>query len=586
MKNTNVWAGLLLIMLTIFFTPGCNTPKEKKGADAIALRVGIMGAPSFPQVEWNDSNLLKLKALGFNAMQLDIAWGYRPNDEALNLEDVVKLPEEFAFAVDRDSAKTLRTDERIEKRAAALQQRIALCKKHSMRTIFHFGAPFVGYPPQDPFDNCISSQHTIDRYIYLLNAFYKKFPGVDDLLVYTYDQNAWLCSEWGTCKNCHGKPVDKRVAHFINTLAQTWKKLNPDGKLWWEPWEISAGEVYSAIDLLDSTSVGLSIHSNIAEVQVALPADRWFKNVLTKAEARKINVIGEVWLGSPTEELEPYLDIAAPLATLRALRAIAAAGKLTGIKEYYGNIPGKEDPNLRASSLFFSNPGITDEEALSKLSAPYGPVAGKAGAYWKLISEAIELYPWDVSWLAREVGKSDPDHLLSAAALKGASWQTPSWQSTRRTSFMRTDETNEPNFWMREDIQLRCDQAVKKMQAALDLGNAIKNDVPDAYKEYFSNGLKELNGFRRTTLSYVYHLRETNLANIMRASVKMGIPIAEEHINEMKELLAKDSANRNDPTLVMAALNLLEKNTNAFLAKYFIYTAPTGQKSQWSITSN
>lgn len=84
-----------------------------------------------------------------------------------------------------------------------------------------------------------------------------------------------------------------------------------------EPWETSGGQTYKAVEMLDAECVGLSIHSSITEVQLALSADRWFKNMLTLAEKRNIPVIGESWLGGATEETEPYLSIPTPLVTLR-----------------------------------------------------------------------------------------------------------------------------------------------------------------------------------------------------------------------------------------------------------------------------
>ncbi len=584
----------LILLALSFFVYKVNA-QNKTPNYPIDLRVGIMGAPSFPSVEWNDKNVLELKSRGFNAMQVNIAWGYRPADDPLNLEDVLTLPERFALPVDIDStintntgsSKTfIRSPDKIAARAKELKARIAMCKKYGFRTIFHFGAPFVAYPPVEPLSQCISNPITIDRYVTLIQNFYKEFPGVDDLLIYTYDQNAWLCSEVGPCTYCHGKPLPQRVSAFINKLAQTWKQLNPGGTLWWEPWEISAGQVYKAMDLLDSTSVSLSIHSSIAEVQIAFPADRWFKNVLNKAAARNIPVLAELWLGGASEELEPYTNIQAPLATLHALRAVYTAGKLKGIKEYYGLIPGKEDPNLRMTSIFFNNPVITDEAAMQQLSKVYATAAKEVVKYWTLASEALEFYPWDVSWLAREVGRSDPDHLLSAAVLKGASWQTPSWQSSRRSSFMRTDQTDEPNFWMREDIQLRCEQAAMKMGQAIELAKSIRNKVPAAYKEYFAKSITELEGFKRTTLSYVYHLRETNLANNMRASVEAGQPILTDNINEMKKLLNTDKGNMINTASIEAAIQLFQSDINEFLKKYFIHTEPTNTKAVWNITSN
>jgi hypothetical protein len=570
--------GLLLLVHTVV---GQGSQPVKK----LDLRVGILGCPSYPQVDWDDKNMAEMKRLGFNAMQLNIAWGYRPNDEPLNLEDVVQLPANMQIPLDVDSAKTLRTDARINARAAELKKRIALCKKYGMRTIFHFGAPFVGYPATEPLENCISDPKTTERYVWLINEFSKQFPGMDDLLVYTYDQNAWLCSEFGPCKNCHGVPLDKRVSKFVNHLGRAWKKQSPKGTVWWEPWEISAGEVYSSIEMLDSICVSLSIHSSIAEVQIALPADRWFKNVLRKAAERKIDVLGEAWLGAPTEEMEPYLSIATPLATLHALRAMNNAGYLKGIKEYFGNIPNKEDPNLKMTALFFANPNIADEAAIQKLAAPYGSTANDIGKYWQLTSEAIEMYPWDVSWLAREVGRNDPEHLLTAAVLKGASWQTPSWQSSRRAAFMRTDQTDEPNFWTREDVQLRCSQAAQKMQAALAVAKQIKS-VPAALNPSFEKSVVELGQFSKTTLAYAYHLQETNLADNLRSAKEMGLTMRPDNIAALKNVLQMDMENWTNKTAIAEAIALLDNDVTGFLQKYFTHGAATNQKAGWNITSN
>jgi hypothetical protein len=551
-------------------------------AQSLQYKVGFLGAPSWPQTPWNEANMQKMKALGFNTMQLNIAWGYRPGDEPLNLEDVVALPSgQLLTAGDTLYLKTLRTPEKISERRAKLRQRIQVCRQYGMRTIFHFGAPCVLYPAKEPLDQCISDEATVERYVRLIRDFHVQYPGVDDLLCYTYDQNAWLCSEFGPCPRCHGVPLAQRVAKFVNTLARTWHSLNPHGIFWWEPWELSAGETYRAVDLLDSTCTGLSIHSDIAEVQVALPADRWFRNIVAQAKDRKMPVIGEVWMGGPTEEVEPYLHIAAPLATLRALRAVAGVAGLDGVKEYYGNVPDKEDPNLRMTGVFFHHPTISDSAALAALARPYGAAAKGVADYWRLSSEAIGLYPWDVSWLAREVGRSDPAHLLTAAVLKGASWETPSWQSTRRTAFMRTDDTAQPNFWMREDIQLRCEQAALKMQAAIRAADAVRDKVPAMYRTVFMKSIEELDGIKRRTLAYAYHLRETNLAQLVRSGGTHG----SENLEEMRSLLLKDRENQGGSAAIDAALRLLEQDRDRFFATYFLPSAPSGKKEGWTITS-
>ncbi len=583
-KKLHALTNALIILLFI------SLLASKLKAQQLELKVGFLGTPDHPDVEWNDENMQLMKDLGFNTMQLNIAWGSRPDDEPLNLEDVVRIPLQFELPMDKRLSKTLHSTQRIEKRSEKIKQRIALCKKDNFHTIFQFGAPFADHPRQEkePLPQCIMDSTTINRYKTLIKEFYKKFPGVDDLMMYTYDQDAWLCSEDGPCPRCHGVPVAIRVVKFVNTLAQTWRKLNPNGILWWEPWELSAGEVYSAINLLDTKCVGLAIHSNIAEVQIAFPADRWFKNVLYLAKKKDIPVLAEVWMGCPTEEMEPYTHIPTPLLTLQELRAVYNAGVLKGIKEYYGNVPNEEDPNLRMTSIFFDNPDITDSVALNELAKPYLNAAEGVIKYWKLSSEAVAFYPWDVSWYAREVGRSNPIHLMTAATLKGASWETPSWQSSRKTYFMRTDETSEPNFWMREDMQLRFEQSASLMTQAISGAKSIQKIVPEKFKLEFDKSIKELSEFRRRVLAYVYHLRETNLANDIRISIKLKLPQKQrlENIAELRKILVKDQENEGTDEPIASAIKLLDHNLNKFLEIYFLPSKTTNMRNDWSITSN
>lgn len=52
-----------------------------------AYRIGFLGEPasSIPfqyisPVEWNIDNIARLKTLGFNTIQINVAWGPRPGD--------------------------------------------------------------------------------------------------------------------------------------------------------------------------------------------------------------------------------------------------------------------------------------------------------------------------------------------------------------------------------------------------------------------------------------------------------------------------------------------------------------------------
>ena len=52
-------------------------------------RIALVGTPDFPDMRYDDSQLSALRDLGFNTIQLNIAWGARPADEPLNLEDIL-----------------------------------------------------------------------------------------------------------------------------------------------------------------------------------------------------------------------------------------------------------------------------------------------------------------------------------------------------------------------------------------------------------------------------------------------------------------------------------------------------------------
>src|SRR5437762_11341312 len=54
------------------------------------LRVALLGNPNtVPQ--WTDEQVHGLVDAGFNAVQLNVAWGSRPQNEPLNLNDVVGI---------------------------------------------------------------------------------------------------------------------------------------------------------------------------------------------------------------------------------------------------------------------------------------------------------------------------------------------------------------------------------------------------------------------------------------------------------------------------------------------------------------
>ena len=89
MGNSKNRYALTLSMLILLATPLLFS--QAPGPPGI--RIAILGDPAH-QVAWTDEAMEKLKAIGFNTVQLNIAWGSRPFGEALDLVDVVTVPGE------------------------------------------------------------------------------------------------------------------------------------------------------------------------------------------------------------------------------------------------------------------------------------------------------------------------------------------------------------------------------------------------------------------------------------------------------------------------------------------------------------
>ena len=508
-------------------------------------RVAILGAPSRPDVPWSVENVKKLKDLGFNAVQLNIAWGGRPMDEALNLEDVVSLSERRLNELNQPDIPLRSMPERREERRRQLHDRLRISSELGMRTIFHFGAPYNsqygGIDFEGPQARSLLDPETTLYYQELLSAFAEEYKEIDDILLYTFDQDAWLTSEFGSCTKTRGIPLHERVVPFIEALAKTWRSFRPDGWLWWSPWELSGGQVFQCLENISEPGIGVDLHSSVGEVIASMPVDRWLKNTVKLAAQKEIPVMVESFLGAVCEETEPFQHLAHPPLMIRQVQAIAAVSGVTALKEYYGLVPDQYDPNLEASALCMMQPDRSEESILQEIAEPYPDQS--IIEFWMLMAQAHELFPWDVSWWIRCLGMADVSHDLNAATVRGRSCATPSWCSTRSATFIKTDDVP-PHPWLLECVQLRCAQAAKLMGSALDLGRQIKLEQSSGLQQAFARTLRETEMLQEKVLSYVYHLRETNLAKVMRDFLAEGGEIPERIRTEMDQLLAADQKNQ------------------------------------------
>jgi hypothetical protein len=540
-------------------------------ADPPSLRIGILGDP-IHQVAWTDQALERLESIGFNEVQLNIAWGPRPFDEALNLADIVTL------AGEPELPGTVQ-------RRAELKRRVLLASQHHLRMLFHFGSPYMDHnpylalgdrPPPRIDDVTFDSWYDIlnpkvrEHEFALLREFRRQFPEVEDILVYTYDQHAWQTPEFQYNRFSYGIPLGQRLPGYVAALQKIWTEGRPGrGRLWWEPWELSAGQVYGILPNLPRTDFGLIIHANIAEAQLAQPVDIWFRNTARMCKDLGIPVVAESFFASSTEEIEP-LSIPAPRLVDEEYNAFVRVPGVVGIKEYFGINTSVSDLDVDLLQARLRAPQQSGDELMADITQRFGAAQTDVRAYLSLIADALQSYPWDASWFAREVGKASVDHGWQAATIRGANWPTPSWEATRHARFMKTDDA-QPHFWMLEDVELRCKLASELLDKATAISERLQTELTNSDDRLqFERIQSDVDRFRRVSRSYALHLRETNVAQMLRQDLGANRPMSTGLMRELGQLLDADVSNQNGKGRVVEMRRLYLENPGEFVRRYLI----------------
>jgi hypothetical protein len=542
-------------------------------------KIAIIGNPANADIRYDEAQLTALKKLGFNTIQLNIAWGARPADEPLNLEDILYVP-------------GIGDKELVNKRLANIKMRAKLAKAAGFRTLFHFGAPRVDslYKSLRPDlidiateKNSIQKKEVVDKYVSLLQRLKEEVPELDDIQVYTFDQEAWIANEFGNGATDREIPLSERLPAFLQTLTKTWARLSPQGILWWEPWELSAGQIYACIPSLPVGNFGMFLHSNIAEVQVTRPVDLWFKNMVRLLSERNIPVVGEMFMASATEELEPLGRIAVPRLVGEEFDALAQCELLSGVKEYYGTLPDKYDPNLQMAAFKMANPGKSNQEALNELAKVFGESSGILEA-WETTAMGISLYPWDATWRFRSVPRNAAGiqvfHQWAVAQILGEVAASPSWKSTRQGMFMATEnEVRDP--WFFEDVELRCQASATKLTEAIAMFEKIsmKTPVTSPYHDYITGTIFDLRILEEYVTAIRCYCRESNLAWMMRKYTKEGKEIPAALIARFEDIMKTDIANQKkgyvsreiNQATAEDMLDLFRKNPATWVNEHLIF---------------
>lgn len=531
------WAALSVLL----FLGGACCEQQ---VDPFKYKIAIVGNPSDPDMRYDSSQMQALKDLGFNTLQLNIAWGARPADEPLNLEDIL-----YVEGVG-DPAK-------VAERLANIKERARIAKQWGFRTLFHFGAPRVDslYKILTPElidvateKNSIQKKEIVDKYVSLLKRLKEEIPELDDIEVYTFDQEAWIGNEFGNGPTDRDIPLAERLPNFLKVLADTWRDVSPEGMVWWEPWEISAGQIYAMIPSLPTENFGLFLHSNIAEVQLSRPVDVWFKNTVRFCAEREIPVVGEIFMASANEEIGPLTRVAAPRLVAEELDAVGNVPKIAGVKEYFGMVPDRYDPNLLMAAAKMRNLDVSIEETLRELADPYGAASGDVLAAWEASAVGLSVFPWDATWRFRSLPINlagiEVFHKWDVAHIEGAVAPSPSWKSTRRSLFMTTEsESLDP--WFFEDIELRCATSSEKLLKAIKhYKNALEQVQKEPYVSYLNENKEQLAVLEQMVTAIRCYCREANLTYLMRKHVEAGNQIPQDLIRRFEAIMQIDMANQ------------------------------------------
>ncbi len=519
----------------------CSAQRE----DPFVYKVAIVGNPADPDIRYDDAQMQALRDMGFNTLQLNIAWGARPADEPLNLEDILYVE----GIGDREKAAL---------RLENIRQRARIAKQWGFRTLFHFGAPRVDslYKILTPElidiateKNSVCKREIVDKYVDLLKRLKAEVPELDDIQIYTFDQDAWVGSEFGDGPSDRDVPLHERIPAFLGALTAAWAEVSPEGMVWWEPWEMSAGQIYACIPSLPEKHFGMFLHSNIAEVQLTRPVDVWFRNTVRLCADRGIPVVGEIFMASANEEVEPLTHIAAPRLVAEELDAVGRVDRIAGVKEYFGLTPDRYDPNQAMAAIKLHDLSTPTHRALEELARPFGAAAADVLAAWEASAQGLSLFPWDATWRFRRLTINPAGievyHRWDVAHIEGAVAPSPSWKSTRRSLFMTTEsESLDP--WFFEDIELRSEASARKLlEAAALYEKALGSVTQEPYAAYLKDNIHDIKVLEQMVTAVRCYCREANLAHLMRKYVARGETIPQALVDRFEAIMRIDIDNQN-----------------------------------------
>lgn len=435
----------------------------------VMYKIGMVGNPIIPETEWSDEQMEILKDIGFNMVQMNIAWDNRPNGEVLNIEHV-----------EGDAQKEL-------------QRRENVLKKHMMRGLPHFGMPRIkalGHEANiTPYITpaCISDETVIQEECDKLMSFFQKYPSVKDVMIYTYDQHAWLCSEFGNCPRCAGVPLPERLSAFLERVLGTLYEIDSEIMFWWQPWELSLGQILDTLDKISKPNLGLMLNTSGVESYFHNFENTWIKTIGDKAAEKNIPIIGEIQAtgsGVGTVELQRF---PCPTLVYRQISILNKLPTLRGVKEHFGIAFSKIGVNTLFLKEFFLNPEASLDELLDRTVLYYGKeTAQYLIKAWKECEKAMDYLPYSFTYAYSNIACYDAKHDYDFPVVSCIHADTPAWESDRRCGiFLTHDQQYHP--WALENAALLFKQSASKFllvkelyEKAIMVCSARKDDLEEA----------------------------------------------------------------------------------------------------------
>jgi hypothetical protein len=140
---------------------------------------------------------------------------------------------------------------------------------------------------------------------------------------------------------------------------------------------------------------------------------------------------------------------------------------------------------------------------------------------------------------------------------------------------------------MLEDVQLRCKLAADILDEATQLAPHLLSALATpAQRSEFERVQHDVEVFRRISRSYALHLRETNVAQLLRQDLTAGRPMTVALADEFRQLLEADVLNQSGRGRVLEMRRLYRENPEAFIRRYLIpIEGAPAEKGDFTLTT-